>query len=626
MLFISLGFSNSEVNNWNEPEALELFNSERDEYGFFTLDLDSTKHTYFYNRSGFDNKFEVDFNIDLPSKQEESQSDILLLRSTNRISDEGDVLPTRSKSVSNGEIGYVSYGTSDFFVSYPRQGSRNRQSAIGKAEIIKRQLVFTTFLDSMECDCFQSMPTVSPDGRTMAFVSNRGNDDNPMDTDIWLANKLSDGTWGYLQRFDLVNTEYVETTPRFIGNKLFFASSGLGGKGMLDLFYVVYENGIWSKPIVFPHNSEFDDLDPYGLSDGGIVFSSSRAGGKGGLDFYLSSPLKDEQLNSVPEISASIKSINTRIIKRTNKRFINKALSLDAKIHDGKIELDGHDLSEIQNVLITSLSKDPNLKIRCEKGQEEHVKEAIASLIEIQESERSHSLLEVGEDKEPSTIWIEESIKEFQYEPKTLSFNLDFENKEITKLDWEAYLMGQSGELLLSKGNSTKVGTISYPLQGNKELEKLNFDQNFALVKLIAKDYNGKSSSDIATFDLEVVKTESISPYMEISEIAVSYFLIVDKDDSPAIVYDKIIKDHKDRLPALQKLSFYSNFEESATRQSVSKLRDNLSAKGLNTDPTDYPTSKLSKLKEADLLGSSESFTDLIIIKLDFAISDSSLR
>jgi len=80
----------------------------------------------------------------------------------------------------------------------------------------------------------------------------------------------------------------------YINNKyMVFTSNREGGFGGFDLYYSIYENKKWSKPINFGDkiNTEYDEYRPVIVFDGlyendFMIFSSNRPGGKGGFDLY----------------------------------------------------------------------------------------------------------------------------------------------------------------------------------------------------------------------------------------------------------------------------------------------------------------------------------------------------
>jgi len=98
---------------------------------------------------------------------------------------------------------------------------------------------------------FDGAPSVTADGNTMYFVSDRKG--KKRSTDIYVVNKINDKEWGEpVVLSDSINTEDSETTP-FItpdGRYLFFSSKGHLGMGGYDVFVAEnLGNGNWTKAV-----------------------------------------------------------------------------------------------------------------------------------------------------------------------------------------------------------------------------------------------------------------------------------------------------------------------------------------------------------------------------------------
>ena len=96
---------------------------------------------------------------------------------------------------------------------------------------------------------FDGAPTLTADGNTMYFVSDR--DGAKTQSDIFVVYK--DGrNWGEAKKLPMnVNTESNETTP-FVtadGRFLFFSSNGYTGMGGYDIYVSENKGNEWSKPI-----------------------------------------------------------------------------------------------------------------------------------------------------------------------------------------------------------------------------------------------------------------------------------------------------------------------------------------------------------------------------------------
>jgi outer membrane protein OmpA-like peptidoglycan-associated protein/tetratricopeptide (TPR) repeat protein len=183
-------------------------------------------------------------------------------------------------------------------------------------------------------DSWDSQPSVSADGKTIYFASNRPGGLGELD--IWKTTRNSDGTWTTPENLGPdINTPGSEKSPFFHsdGQTLYFSSTGLMGFGGYDIFMSkLEENGKWKNPknLGYPINSEMDDLGFFVSTDGKTgYFASDKLKGAGGWDiyafelykearpervFFFSGELKDENNNTVTEARVEIKNVKTKEI------------------------------------------------------------------------------------------------------------------------------------------------------------------------------------------------------------------------------------------------------------------------------------------------------------------------
>jgi outer membrane protein OmpA-like peptidoglycan-associated protein/tetratricopeptide (TPR) repeat protein len=138
---------------------------------------------------------------------------------------------------------------------------------------------------------WESQPTISADGHTLYFVSDRVGGFGGYD--IYRVVKSDSGIWGTpINLGAVINSKGNEKSP-FIhpdGKTLYFSSDGLMGLGGYDIFYTkLDESGTWSKPvnIGYPINSPEDEVGLFVSTDGTKgFFASNKYNGKGGWDLY----------------------------------------------------------------------------------------------------------------------------------------------------------------------------------------------------------------------------------------------------------------------------------------------------------------------------------------------------
>ena len=134
-------------------------------------------------------------------------------------------------------------------------------------------------------------PALSPDNKTLYFVSDRDVEGSFGQTDIYKVSINEDGSYSDPENLGPnVNTEGREMFP-FVAkdSTLYFSSDGYLNLGLLDIYKsnVLKENN--AKPINLgaPYNSGADDFAFYINSENKTgYFSSNREGGKGSDDIY----------------------------------------------------------------------------------------------------------------------------------------------------------------------------------------------------------------------------------------------------------------------------------------------------------------------------------------------------
>lgn len=118
---------------------------------------------------------------------------------------------------------------------------------------------------------WESQPSLSADGRTLYFVSDRRGGFGRRD--IWFSTLDNAGLWTKAQNLGApVNTQYEEYSP-FIhvnGRTLYFASNGLVGFGGFDIYYSEKTDTGWSIPenVGSPINDHEDQFSLFITADG----------------------------------------------------------------------------------------------------------------------------------------------------------------------------------------------------------------------------------------------------------------------------------------------------------------------------------------------------------------------
>jgi flagellar motor protein MotB len=136
-------------------------------------------------------------------------------------------------------------------------------------------------------------PSITADGQTMMFTRQTGQARDAQE-DFYIS-YFSDNAWQKaINAGAPLNTMQNEgaQTLSSNGNYMFFtACERPNGMGSCDIYYSAFSDGRWSEPynLGSPVNSAFWESQPSVSSDGKtLFFSSSRPGGMGGKDLWVS--------------------------------------------------------------------------------------------------------------------------------------------------------------------------------------------------------------------------------------------------------------------------------------------------------------------------------------------------
>jgi outer membrane protein OmpA-like peptidoglycan-associated protein/tetratricopeptide (TPR) repeat protein len=165
----------------------------------------------------------------------------------------------------------------DFFYSRQEnnQGWQSRQKLPGK---------FNSPYD-------EGAMTISPDGSLIIFASNRPGGEGRYD--LYYSRKQG-GVWTNPQNMGKgVNTEYWESQPTISsdGKTVYFVSDRKGGMGGSDIYFVtLQEDGSYGKPynLGYPINTSGNEMTPFIHQDAStLYFVSNGHLGMGGNDIFM---------------------------------------------------------------------------------------------------------------------------------------------------------------------------------------------------------------------------------------------------------------------------------------------------------------------------------------------------
>jgi outer membrane protein OmpA-like peptidoglycan-associated protein len=192
-------------------------------------------------------------------------------------------------------------------------------------------------------DTWESQPSLSSDGRTLYFASNRAGGLGGID--IWKCAKDAKGNWGIPENLGpRINTDGNEKSPFFHsdGQTLYFSSQGHLGYGGYDIYLSKLSKDTgWVKPknIGYPINSERDDLGFFVSTDGKYgYFASDKLKGNGGWDVYSFELYKEARPERVLFVSGALRDENNQVIS------------------DAKVEIKNTKTREVTTVEVDSLT------------------------------------------------------------------------------------------------------------------------------------------------------------------------------------------------------------------------------------------------------------------------------
>ena len=199
--------------------------------------------------------------------------------------------------------------------------------------------------DISQSTTWESQPTVSSDGKTIIFASDRSGGYGKKD--LYEINLVDEKWMAPKNLGSNINSNEQEKSPYLHadGKTLFFASTNFPGLGGFDIFYSRKDSfGVWQKPINigYPINTVADEISLFVSTDGKkAYFASNQLNGVGGWDIYsfalhdaakpervlfLKGELIGENGQVLEDVELEIKNINTNeitIVKLENGTYVS---------------------------------------------------------------------------------------------------------------------------------------------------------------------------------------------------------------------------------------------------------------------------------------------------------------
>ncbi len=299
-----------------DPKPLASISSEADEY--LPIITPDNQRAYFTRRTLEKEKFTGGIEAEVKPVERFSWSNAL----GDNVFEKGQPMPPPFNKQSNEGGASLSADNRTLFYTICKQEG---------AELLNCDLWFSVFGKDTWSEIknagpiingkstWESQPSLSSDGKTLYFASNRPGGMGELD--IWKSIKDKDGKWGVpINLGPEINTPGNEKSPFFHsdGQTLYFSSTGHMGFGGYDIFYAKLDKELgWQKPknIGYPINSEKDDLGFFVSTDGKTgYFASDKLKGAGGWDVYYFGLYKEARPERVVFLSGEIKNENNQSV------------------------------------------------------------------------------------------------------------------------------------------------------------------------------------------------------------------------------------------------------------------------------------------------------------------------
>jgi len=188
--------------------------------------------------------------------------------------------------------------------------------------------------------------TTSADGQYLFFTMCQ-NPANLGSCDLWLTFVKGDKWQQPIHMPDNVNSKYKETQPSLSadGKTLYFASNRPGGQGDMDIWKTTFEKNAWTTPVnLGPNiNTPFDDECPFIHQDGvSLYFASDGWPGMGGRDLFLSKQNAEGKWSTPENLGYPINTVGNEEGLIINRSGTTGYFSSDKKTnpgHKGRVDI-----------------------------------------------------------------------------------------------------------------------------------------------------------------------------------------------------------------------------------------------------------------------------------------------
>ena len=206
-----------------------------------------------------------------------------------------DRLPSNiNDGLQNGSVAMTPDGQFMIFAAYDNSYGTQGRTDLYSARKVKGEWTDVKNLGpDINSDYWDSQPTLSSDGTTLYFASDRPGGFGGID--IYMSKRTNKGWSKATNLGSFINSSDDDMAPIIAAdNSSFtFASNRSGGQGGFDIYITKKKDDSWGamKNAGVPINSAADDMFYYSQPNSNIAyFSSNRSGGSGELDIYTAVP------------------------------------------------------------------------------------------------------------------------------------------------------------------------------------------------------------------------------------------------------------------------------------------------------------------------------------------------
>ena len=328
---------------------------------------------------------------------------------------------------------------------------------------------------------WESQPSLSSDGKTLYFASNREGGIGQID--IWKSSRDKNGKWSKpLNLGPTINTPENEKSPFFHsdGKTLYFSSTGHLGYGGYDIYFSkLGENDQWATPknIGYPINSEKDDLGFFVSTDGKTgYFASDKLKGIGGWDVYQFGLYKEARPERVLFLTGEIRDETNQVAT------------------DAKVELKNTKTQEVTTVDVDSLT---GKYVAVVSFNEDHiltVKQAGKAFTSnyFSAADSSIQAKPIENDMQVEEIKVGKAYRINNINFETNSSELSQQSKNIIS-EFAAFLKDNPGVNVSIQGHTDNVGDAASNMKLSVEraaaVKQFLIDQGISVTRLDSKGF-----------------------------------------------------------------------------------------------------------------------------------------